>query len=228
MTIFATPTIQSNNNTLLELWESVLPRLDLARNSVDFLTSCQEVINIIVDQLWVRNSDFLKTTVDFTIDGTTTAVSLPPDYLGMDYFPYLIDVDNNVMLMANINKNDKYNYIGITDKPKYFDLSGFTLTVYPTPDTTYTLRLDYYAEPAALNDFSSLLPFGGFFNDIIADNAVKISNLGYSILADQTFIGSIVQKVDRTVSKRVQRDIYFTGTASGNQPSYGRNNSRYF
>ena len=53
------------------------------------------------------------------------------------------------------------------------------------------------------NDYSNLN------NDIIIDNAVKISNLGMSILQDQTFVTSITLMLERIINMRTKKTIYF-------------------
>ena len=74
-------------STLLTEWEKVLPRLDLQQNSVDFLTSCQEVINIITNYLWFRKSDLLRKRLTATLEVGSNTVYLPEEFIAIETEP---------------------------------------------------------------------------------------------------------------------------------------------
>ena len=200
-------------NTVLAMWEKLLPRLDLQQNSVDFLTSCSSVVNIITNYLWLRKSDLLRETVSTQIFAESNQITLPDGFLALDIEPTLEVISTGVRTRLT-NLPEERRYSDITDvananTPQYFDLVGKQINVYPFPDEDVIVYTSIFKRPDVLTRFDSLLPFDGLFDDIIADAAFKMSNVGYMILQDASFISTIQTMVDRIINMRTKKTIAF-------------------
>lgn len=201
-------------STLLTEWEKVLPRLDLQQNSVDFLTSCQEVINIITNYLWFRKSDLLRKRLTATLEVGSNTVYLPEEFIAIETEPVaaIKYEPTKYKKLANLPENKRATRIedsNETAELEYFELVDTAVTFFPYPDVEADITIDIYAKPEKLTSFDSTLPWNGIFNDIIIDNAVKISNFGMSILQDQTFVTSITLMLERIVNMRTKKTVYF-------------------
>ena len=140
MTIYVQPTSQYNV-TVQDLWEKLVPRLDLGRYSVGFLDSCQEVIELITERLWFRKSDLLINEYQYEVVAGTSSINLPPEFLALQYFPYLQDPSNNeVIILSNIHESRTHDYLG-EDRTKYYELLGTELRLFPPCDKTYNFTV---------------------------------------------------------------------------------------
>ena len=211
MATFASDAYES---TVLTEWEKVLPRLDLQQNSVDFLTCCQEVINVITNYLWFRKSDLLRKRMTATLEVGSNTIYLPEEFIAIETEPVAVIQYNPAKhkKLTNLPENQRGSRIediANASELQYFDLVDTAITFYPYPDTISDITIDIFVKPEKLTSFESVLPWNGVFNDIIVDNAVKISNYGMSILQDQTFLSSITLMLERIINMRTKKTIYF-------------------
>lgn len=201
-------------STLLTEWEKVLPRLDLQQNSVDFLTCCQEVINVITNYLWFRKSDLLRKRLTATLEVGSNTVYLPEEFIAIETEPVAAIQYDPVKYkkLANLPESKRATRIEDPENSaelEYFELVDTLISFFPYPDVAADITIDIFAKPEKLTSFDSTLPWNGVFNDIIIDNAIKISNFGMSILQDQTFLSSITLMLDRIINMRTKKTIYF-------------------
>lgn len=230
MTIYSPVGANQFNYSVQTLWEKLVPRLDLSRQSVSFMDSCQEVIEIITERLWFRRSDMLREDVSYSLSISDNEAFLPAEFLAIAAEPFVLDVNNHVTLLTNLHESKRYDYINETGAPKFYTLYNTTVTIYPTTAATTTLIIPCYLKPSPLVSMADLLPFNGVFNQLIGDSAVKISNVGLGLLADGTFVASLQEKIDKMINMRNKKTIYFRQTRSGSQHLFNNSNSsaRYF
>lgn len=227
MTIYLQATNQYSA-TVQELWEKLVPRLDLTRQSVGFLESCQEVIDLICERLWFRKSDLLINEYGYDLSAGDDFVDLPPEFLAMQYYPYLKDGSSDeVIILSNIHESRTHDYIG-EDRTKYYELLGNKINLYPAINKDYTLFVKVYTKPLPLSSMDDELPFNGLFNQLIGDYAIKISNLGLELLADGTFVAALQEKIDKMVNLRNTKNIYWKQTRTSRQYLYNNINPDYF
>lgn len=226
MTIYAQPT--TNTGTPQSLWEKLVPRLDLGRYSVNFLDSCQEVIELITERLWFRKSDLLIQEFVYTIPQGTSTVQMPSEFLAMQYYPYLQNTDTNeVIILSNIHESRVHDYLG-QDRTKYYELLNTNINIYPPTNREYDFKIRVYAKPTALTTMTDSMPFNGLFNQLIGDYAVRISNVGLGLLADATFVTALNEKVDKMINLRNTKNIYWKQTRTSRQYLYNNINPDYF
>lgn len=220
MSIYANAGASQYNYPVETLWEKLIPRLDLTRNSVNFVDSCQEVIELITERLWFRKSNILRQDVSFTVTQSENELILPSEFLAIAAEPFIIDSNNKARLLTNIHETRRYDYIGQESTPRYYYFNLDTVTLYPASDNTYTVYIPCYIKPTPLVSISDTLPFLGIFNQLIGDSAVKISNIGLGILSDPTFVAALYEKVDKMVNLRNNKNIYFQQSGTGSQYLY--------
>lgn len=201
-------------STVREEWEKNLPRLDLQQNSVDFLTCCQEVINIITNYLWFRKSDLLRKRITATLEVGSNTIYLPEEFIAIETEPVAIIqyTPAKHKKLANLPMNVRGSRIEDLENEselEFFELVDTAVTFYPYPDVVSDIIMDIFVKPEKLTSFESVLPWNGLFNDIITDNAIKISNYGMTLLQDQTFIASITLMLERIVNMRTRKTIKF-------------------
>lgn len=200
--------------TVQEEWEKVLPRLDLQQNSVDFLTCCQEVINVITNYLWFRKSDLLRKRVTATLEVGSNTIYMPEEFIAIETEPVAVIQYNPAKHKKLVNypenkRGSRVEDIENADELAYFELVDTAVTFYPYPNVQSDIIIDIFAKPEKLTSFESIIPWNGTFTDIIIDNAIKISNYGMSILQDQTFLSSITLMLERIINMRTKKTIYF-------------------
>lgn len=227
MTIYLDQTNQYTT-TVQTLWEKLVPRLDLVRQSVGFLESCQEVIDLISERLWFRKSDLLIDEYQYALNAGDDFVDLPPEFLAMQYYPYLEDATSGeVLILSNIHESRVRDYLN-EDRTKYYELLGNRLKLYPPINKDYNLYIRVYTKPMPLMSMADELPFNSLFNQLIGDYAIKISNVGLEILADPTFIAALQEKVDKMANLRNTKNIYWKQTRTSRQYLYNNINPDYF
>lgn len=220
MSIYANAGASPYNYPVEILWERLIPRLDLVRNSVNFVDSCQEVIELITERLWFRKSDILRQDITFTVTQSEDELILPAEFLAIAAEPFLIDSNNKARLLTNIHETRRYDYLGQEAQPRFYYFNLSTVTIFPAANKTYTVHIPCHIKPAPLTSISDTLPFQGIFNQLIGDSAVKISNVGLGLLSDPTFVASLYEKVDKMVNLRNNKNIYFQQSGTGSQYLY--------
>jgi hypothetical protein len=64
--------------------------------------------------------------------------------------------------------------------PKYFELKGTVLHIYPCDDEELIIYGDYFAKPTELDDTTDTMPYSELFDDVIEEYVVKIVRSGFS------------------------------------------------
>lgn len=197
------------NNTVLAMWEKLLPRLDLQQNSVDFLTSCSSVIDIITNYLWLRKSDLLRSTYTVNVYTGNNSFCLPDGFIAVETEPVItVTSTSQKVKLVNLPEEKRHTFTE-TGIPEFYELIGNQIYLYPSVSEDITCSVDLFVKPDTLTSFDSLLPFNGVFDSIIADSALRLSNVGMSLLSDQAFQTSIHVVVDRTINMRTKKTITF-------------------
>ena len=92
--------------------------------------------------------------------------------------------------------------------PRYFELKGTYLHIYPCDDEALVVYGDYFAKPTELTDTTDTVPFLELFDDVIEEYVVKIVRSGYSGAddkSDPTLLRAFVwEAVDSVVATRSQ------------------------
>lgn len=227
MTIYAQP-VNQYAGSVQDLWEKLIPRLNLGQYSVGFLDSCQEVMELVTERLWFRKSDLLIAEYSYTLPQGSSTVALPPEFLAMQYYPYLQNTDTDeVVILSNIHESRKLDYLG-EDRTRYYELANTNINIFPPTDREYTLMVKVYSKPPPLVSMTDTMPFNGLFSQLIGDYAVRISNVGLGLLADPTFTAALSEKLDKMMNLRNTKNIYWKQTRTSRQYLYNNINPDYF
>lgn len=125
---------------------SWLHRDDLTTQIPDFIALAEAQLN---RRLRVRSQ--VTTT---TLSATARTVALPADYLELKSLD--ISASPRVKLKAvSLEQSDLYDLGATTGEPRIFAISGANLVLAPTPQSTYTLNIVYYAKIPALSDVAT-------------------------------------------------------------------------
>jgi len=98
----------------------------------------------------------LESSTSLVTVGGTNAVALPTDYIALRSLK-MTDGGEECELTYN---SPSALQIGTGGQPQYYTINGTNITFDAIPDGVYTLTLDYYARPAALdstNDTNAIL-----------------------------------------------------------------------
>ena len=98
--------------------------------------------------------------------------------------------------------------------PKYFELKGTVLHIYPCDDEELIIYGDYFAKPTKLDDTTDSMPYNELFDDIIEEYIVKIVRSGFTGVDDkadpnllQHFMWNAVDEVLATRSQIYPRSF---------------------
>jgi hypothetical protein len=111
--------------------------------------------------------------------------TLPSTFRGFVDFPWLsTPIQKSIYPIPDISM--KAYYI-LPSAPDYYELRYLTVTVYPTPDQSYTLNAEIYVNPTPLVDFTSYLPYGGLLDQAITEGVMLIGKNGLAITTEPKF-----------------------------------------
>lgn len=110
----------------------------------------------------------LYKTQTINLSAGTATYSLPADFVRLDA---LTDTVNGFALRSRL-PGEIDSYRTISGWPTYYDLDAGGLNLYPTPSGTGTLRLRYYANPAALSADGDVSVLPSDYHDVMVSYAL--------------------------------------------------------
>ncbi len=123
-------------------------RSDLATKADDFIDLAEAFFNVKLRQLQMEKQDTITTTADNAI------VSLPSDYLGM--INLSLSDDPAPLEMVSLKYIDDRFEVAQVGRPRYFalpyDEGVAKIKLAPTPDSVYTLNINYFYGIESLSD----------------------------------------------------------------------------
>ena len=121
-------------------------RPHLLAETSNFISLAESQLRRLID-----NNEIISKDLSFT-SGNSIA-SLPDDYKKMFSDPYYIDGSNKKRLDMTSHDEMLRKYPTTeTGKPCFFNVQGLKIKIAPTPDTNYTIKLDYYSKIPSLSD----------------------------------------------------------------------------
>ena len=157
------------------------------------LDAINESVRYLALMLADRNSDLAATS--FSIATTAQTASLPASFNGFVSKPVI----NNISLEPL--PIDTTGIPLTAAQPLYYDVSDTTLYLYPTPLSSVTITGKYWSLPVDLTS-SSAIPYGGKFDSLLLNMAVKIAISGLSVLSQQAFAVETRQGLDAVLFPR--------------------------
>lgn len=214
-----------------ELLTRLANRVGTQNHSIDFVSALNSTITALTNYLWSINSDWVRADFSVPFRAGASKIALPPDFLGFVEPPYIPPtasgpttevVNGTTHYFTTVPSNasstrlkplpaNTDNTLAATGTPVYYDMRGTALKLFPTPSAPGVLKGIYNAAPPALSTLDEDLPFSGFFDPIIQDAVVAISQQGLFYCQTSAFTAMISQQVDRVLSKRAPKTVRWRG-----------------
>lgn len=182
--------------TLIELMDKVVPRL-VGSPSCTLFEAVREVQAIISNRLLMARSEMLREelTIDFMLGDSS--VELDQEFQSVSERPY---VDGKSPL-SPLNRVEKHT-LQTPGSPRYYDIVGKTLWLYPPPDENMTVRIPAFIRPMTPTDLADTLPFFGDLDSVFVEGCVGLLSLGLGAVADPNFVALIQNQVDQLLMSR--------------------------
>jgi hypothetical protein len=122
-----------------------LNRSDLTDRIPEFISLAEASFN--------RNLRTREMLVRSTASAASQYISLPADFLEMSNLELTSTSPPKRLVYVTSDRSDDYreqqkNQTGV---PDYYTIGGSTIQLLPTPDTTYTIQMNYFRDIAALS-----------------------------------------------------------------------------
>lgn len=142
-----------------------LARSDLSDVIPDFIRLAEERLR---RDLRIRQ---MLAVANAQTTGGDSTVGLPSDFLEMRDIHIKANPIGNLSYLApnSFYRSDETSYVG---KPKFYTVLGNEMQFAPTPDTSYTLQMLYYARPELLSDSNSSNVFLAYCPDALLYGAL--------------------------------------------------------
>jgi hypothetical protein len=203
--------------TVGELLTSLLPRIPKANISMSFLDAMQAALDIIVKRLWLKHSDLIKTPLnpDISVAAETDNFTLPSDYLGFVEPPF-VTYGGATYQLQPLPPASRYSFPE-PGQPQYYELLGSTVYLYPTPDSSISVKGLYYMNPPKLTALSSTIPFNGLFDQVFRDVVLMVGGQGIAIIVQPQFEAFMRSQVDQVLQLHSPKRVGFFQERTGRQ-----------
>jgi hypothetical protein len=192
------------NSTVQELFDRVLVRIDQSPPVVDFYEAINLTVETVVHRLAFHRSDIVRSTARITFPANGATKPLPAGYIGMDGNPGIVGSGSYFQPAGP----DTYRSYTVSGTPVFYEVdSADNLTLYPTPAVEIIVGVACFTAPPKVVSMDDDVPFGGRFDSIMVEVALRMARLGLTSLTDQAVQAMIYSFVDSIVEFRTPRDI---------------------
>ena len=173
----------------------------------DLTTDIQTAILAAIRHYQRKLMLFSQGTHSPVIVAGTAEYSLPSDFLAFERVE--ITIDGDTTLLDEISSNEMAALDDDSGEPTKFSYRNYVMTLYPAPDSAYTITVKYWQQPAApsadadstvwTNDALDLIRHrakADLAANTIRDNAAAQT---YKVYEDETYGGMVIQR-DRVLS----------------------------
>jgi hypothetical protein len=138
---------------------------------------------------------------------------LDPNFRGFAGFPWISDpMQKRLFPLPEIQMKGLYKLPGM---PDYYELRHLTVRLFPTPDADVTINGEIYANPAALVDMTSTLPFYGLLDQALTEAVMMIGKNGLSITVDPSFREFMRDQIALVHHLRPAKSIFWNPPPTG-------------
>lgn len=187
--------------TVQDLLKKTLPRLQQQGVApvVDMVSTVNQITDVLFRYLWRRESDLIEssTSLDFAV--SAQGVDLPADFYGFAGMPYIVADE---IALTPATKTQARALSDDSGYPEYFESKNGKLYLYPVTDQALSVLVDYYTRPVDVNALADALPFGGLFDRIFEDGAVRVQAEGAILEVDKDFNALLKKVVDDVLTMR--------------------------
>lgn len=186
---------------------------------IPFMDAANLAMDLIYKRLLLKKSDFLRESFSRSFLADVNSCILPTDFFGLAERPYFSGL-TALLTPLPVETRQVFTTSGT---PRYYELRGTSLVLYPTPSTPYTLLGEYWQRPVKFAAVSDIVPLNGLIDYILADAIIRISETGMGVLADPTFRQSIYTQLEELLPQRAPRQVswgHITERRGGGHPDY--------
>ena len=128
------------------------------------LARVNRAVRLISKRLFYHESSLVKGALDVTVAAGESSSSLPPDFWGMLSWPYIVGKTYRLNPLPNIETQLAYTQ---KSEPRYFDVKGFSIHLYPGTISQITIGGDYWTRPASITGLADILPYNELFDEAL-------------------------------------------------------------
>jgi hypothetical protein len=210
--------------TMSDLILSVLPRAGRLEtdSGITIYGAASSIQSIIAKRLLDRKSDLLATgdlNLSIAVDGYSAA--LPAGFIAMAEKPSVADatdpsLDGHQLRPIHLDADEHddptwWEWYGTTAqtveipalRPRTYKIIGTTMYVRPKLSAAVTIRGKYFALKALLTAPTSVIPWGGIFDEVFRQGVIRILAAGDGI-PEQDLEAYIFAEVDTVVNARMR------------------------
>lgn len=193
--------------TVQELFTLVLPRLT-AEPRCSLMEAAAAVQSIMFQHLFAMRSDLIQADYDLDFGADEPQAQMPDTFYTVASRPEIVGT------RTFLNQADRTKVLGLSaGTPRFYDLRGRLLTIYPTPVADVVIRVPSFVKPLALESMADDLPFDGYLDHVFADCCVAYMSTGDAGPAERGFTTLVVSQVDMLLKSREINDEQATADA---------------
>ena len=140
-------------------------------------------------------SDALVEIITVDIPADDDIGYLPDEYMSLSHRPQIAGGAFLTLLTSNDTTG-----LETPGAPRYYQIVGKLLQVYPPTDTSITIKMFARIRPAAPAVMSDILPFNGDFDQVYVDGVVAILSGGIKAMNAKAYLPGIQMQVDQLIS----------------------------
>jgi hypothetical protein len=185
--------------TVQEVFNQVLPRLQGPALCTIF-EALREVQGIIAGRLLLKRSELLvqDPEAELYFAAGEQRAELPEDFRALFERPY---VSAGAALKPLPGPASAQASLA-AGPPKYYQVIGRVLRIFPVTDAAYTVLVPYYGTPPIPESLADELPYYGEFDDVLVEGCVAVLTGGLTVVADRAFVGLIQSQVDALLAAK--------------------------
>jgi hypothetical protein len=185
--------------TVGELFKQVMTRLGPGPALCSIFEAVTVVQGVIANRLLLKRSELLVKEPPETLDflAGDQRKNLPSDYRELSGRPYV--AGSTPLGPLGARDTSMLQEAGV---PKFFQVRGRTLVVYPPADGAYTVQIPYFFHPPAVTAMTDELPFYGEFDAVLVEGCAAMLKHGLVVVADPAFAALIQSQVDAVLAAK--------------------------
>lgn len=123
--------------------------------------------------LWEK-SELAETPFSIPFAAGVSSADLPAGFQALTEPPWIEGATRRLLVLPG-----RETGLGLTDAgtPRYYELTGSSLVLYPPPEAAVTLKGNYFRFSAPMVDETSVVPHAGLFDQVIQEYLVKLYHL---------------------------------------------------
>lgn len=180
---------------LEELLDIIEPSMPGMEPTCSLVEATRLTHTAIINRLLQVKSDVLVEELLIAVPANDDIGHLPDDYQSLARRPQIVGGDFLTVLTSSDT-----SALETAGTPKYYQIIGKLLQVFPPTDTAINIKLLARLRPAAPALMDDDLPFNGAFDQVYIDGVVAILSGGIKAMNAKTYLQGIQLQVDQIIS----------------------------